>query len=231
MKRISVILITGLIAVLPVYAQDSDHQVITSSEDMIKQLSGSNDTQPSENPINRSGSWESVFKPNTGIPSPNDADSATTSASEAESVKTRKIKIYRMEGGKEIWETIVSPEKRTGYFLNLNVQFAVNSHSIQNESFALLNELGKALSDPKLSHETVYINGHTDSDGSEDYNLKLSFRRALAVKDYLISNFPISPDRILVRGYGEGMPLFPNTTKDNKRLNRRVEIVMASGGF
>jgi len=53
----------------------------------------------------------------------------------------------------------------------------------------------------------------------------LSLNRAGAVKQYLIDHYTISPDQLKVVGYGESMPLKPNTSKENKQLNRRVEIV------
>jgi outer membrane protein OmpA-like peptidoglycan-associated protein len=51
--------------------------------------------------------------------------------------------------------------------------------------------------------------------------------RALAVKQYLIINRSVDPNRLIVYGYGEGMPLRPNTSAANKQLNRRVEIVVS----
>jgi outer membrane protein OmpA-like peptidoglycan-associated protein len=120
---------------------------------------------------------------------------------------------------------VVSPEKRTGRYLNLAVEFDVDSYALRQSSVDLLAELGKALSDPRLAGMDFYVNGHTDSDGSDNYNLKLSYDRAESVKRYLVGNFGISSDRLLVRGYGEGMPVAANTSAANKQLNRRVEIV------
>jgi outer membrane protein OmpA-like peptidoglycan-associated protein len=69
----------------------------------------------------------------------------------------------------------------------------------------------------------VEIAGHTDSDGSELYNLRLSQARAQAVVDYLVSR-GISPDRLVARGYGESRPVAPNDTPENKQKNRRTEL-------
>ncbi|MBW2708109.1 MAG: OmpA family protein [Deltaproteobacteria bacterium] len=139
--------------------------------------------------------------------------------------KTRSIKVLKKEKGVEVWETVNAPEKRTGGFVNLKIQFDVNSYTIRQTSYKVLNELGKALSDPRLRERIITINGHTDSDGKEKYNVRLSLNRAGAVKQYLIDQHGISPDRLKVVGYGESMPLKPNTSKENKQLNRRVEIV------
>jgi outer membrane protein OmpA-like peptidoglycan-associated protein len=68
------------------------------------------------------------------------------------------------------------------------------------------------------------IQGHTDSDGSADYNLQLSERRAESVRNYMIL-FGIDPERLKSKGYGETMPTAPNDTAENKAKNRRVELV------
>jgi outer membrane protein OmpA-like peptidoglycan-associated protein len=140
---------------------------------------------------------------------------------------SRAIRVMRKDRDQEAWETVVVPEKRTGRFVNLKVEFDVNSFSIRPDSFSVLNELGKALNDPRLKDQVVFLNGHTDSDGAEDTNLQLSMHRALAVKQYLIINRSVDPNRLIVYGYGEGMPLRPNTSAANKQLNRRVEIVVS----
>lgn len=139
--------------------------------------------------------------------------------------KTRSIKVLKKDGEGETWETVIVPEKREGGFVNLKIQFAVNSYAIRPESFVVLDELGKALNDPRLEGRVVHVNGHTDSDGSEKYNLKLSMNRALAVKGYLVEKYAIAPGRLKVFGFGESMPLEPNRSRENKQLNRRVEIV------
>ena len=126
--------------------------------------------------------------------------------------------------GKIIKKTLTIPEKQASQGVNLKIEFDVNSYSIRPESFKLLNELGKALTSEKLKEKDIIVKGHTDSDGEEAYNLKLSLNRALAVKLYLTSNFFISSSQLKVAGYGEATPLVPNNTKKNKQVNRRVEI-------
>lgn len=76
----------------------------------------------------------------------------------------------------------------------------------------------------------VEIGGHTDSKGSDAYNLKLSERRAASVKDYLTSR-GVASDRMSSRGYGEAVPVADNATDEGRELNRRVELkVTASSG-
>ncbi len=76
-------------------------------------------------------------------------------------------------------------------------------------------------SNPELRLE---IQGHTDSDGSADYNLQLSQRRAESVRQYLLL-FGVDPARLQAKGYGEAMPVAPNDSDENKAKNRRVELV------
>jgi outer membrane protein OmpA-like peptidoglycan-associated protein len=76
---------------------------------------------------------------------------------------------------------------------------------------------------------SLLIEGHTDSTGSDSYNLELSQRRAEAVRNFL-SSYGISADRILARGYGESYPVTTNTTEAGRQQNRRVEVVIAHQG-
>ncbi len=76
------------------------------------------------------------------------------------------------------------------------------------------------------------ISGHTDSKGSEEYNQKLSEKRAESVKKWLIENAGVNPKIIEISGYGESRPVAPNTNPDGsdnpegRQKNRRVEIVI-----
>ena len=75
---------------------------------------------------------------------------------------------------------------------------------------------------------SAVIEGHTDSRGSDRYNQKLSFRRANAVRDYLINKFGIAPDRLKAEGFGESRPIATNKTKEGRQRNRRVVAVMSA---
>ncbi len=65
--------------------------------------------------------------------------------------------------------------------------------------------------------------GHTDNKGTEEYNRRLSVRRAQAVGDYLVA-VGIAPSRITVEGFGECCPLASNNTSDGRAQNRRVAL-------
>ena len=111
----------------------------------------------------------------------------------------------------------------TGKFETNEILFDVNKAIIKPSSFKILDELGQALADnPEV---TIKIIGHTDSDGSADANLKLSEKRATAIKVYLSNHFPITGNRMQVMGKGETEPVASNATPDGKAKNRRVEFV------
>ncbi|MFV0258207.1 MAG: OmpA family protein [Acidimicrobiales bacterium] len=74
---------------------------------------------------------------------------------------------------------------------------------------------------------TVEIQGHTDSDGPEDKNQQLSERRAVSVRDYLVSR-GIAAERLTTVGLGETRPTVPNDSVANKALNRRIDFVVTS---
>ena len=69
----------------------------------------------------------------------------------------------------------------------------------------------------------IEIEGHTDNQGTDEYNLELSMKRAQAVYNYLLEH-GISADRLTYKGYGESKPVSPNDTEEGRALNRRTEI-------
>jgi outer membrane protein OmpA-like peptidoglycan-associated protein len=102
------------------------------------------------------------------------------------------------------------------------INFDYNKATIKPESMGTLNSIVQILKDnPDLKFE---VGGHTDSDGDDAYNLKLSQQRADAVKDQLVK-MGIAVARLTSKGYGETKPLAPNTTPEGKANNRRVEFV------
>jgi outer membrane protein OmpA-like peptidoglycan-associated protein len=81
----------------------------------------------------------------------------------------------------------------------------------------------------KYPKRNVLIEGHTDSTGSPESNLKLSEQRAEAIRTLLLAR-GVSADRIVARGYGEQYPLVTNDTAEGRQQNRRVEIVVLHEG-
>ncbi len=76
-------------------------------------------------------------------------------------------------------------------------------------------------------YEKTYIDvlGHTDSTGSDDYNMRLSVERAESVGNALMAR-DVIPERIIARGLGETMPIANNATAEGRALNRRVELAL-----
>jgi OOP family OmpA-OmpF porin len=86
----------------------------------------------------------------------------------------------------------------------------------------VLDEAAQKLrDDPRLS---VEIEGHTDSIGTELYNLGLGQRRAEVVKGYLVLRHQVEPNRMTAMSYGESRPIADNRTAEGRALNRRVEF-------
>lgn len=77
----------------------------------------------------------------------------------------------------------------------------------------------------KNSSLSLYVVGHTDADGNEDYNQQLSFKRAQAVTEKLVKEFGVARSRLTPKGVGNLVPVASNKLDDGKRLNRRVELV------
>ncbi|HSZ24358.1 MAG TPA: OmpA family protein [Cytophagaceae bacterium] len=102
-----------------------------------------------------------------------------------------------------------------------HLYFDVNKWDIKPEAYATLNKL--YLSFTKSPTLVVEIAGHTDNVGDEGDNLRLSQRRADAIRDYLV-NKGVSKDRILSKGYGEKNPLASNDTEIGRAKNRRTEV-------
>ncbi len=105
-----------------------------------------------------------------------------------------------------------------------NVTFASGSADINASFYEVLNSVGLVLEEYDKSLVDVY--GHTDSDGSAEFNQQLSERRAQSVAAYLQTR-GILRDRFFIRGLGESQPIASNATAEGKAQNRRVEIRIA----
>ena len=110
--------------------------------------------------------------------------------------------------------------------LNLYVNFEYDSDQLRQDTQIILDQLGDALSDGRLSKYDFLIAGHTDAVGSDAYNRDLSERRAISVKNYLVSHHGISSTKLIEKGFGESRLLKPESPNDGS--NRRVQIITLS---
>lgn len=104
-----------------------------------------------------------------------------------------------------------------------NINFDFDSDVISSDSDAILEQAVRVLR--QNGRVSVDVVGHTDSRGGDNYNQKLSERRANAVRDYLIGQ-GIDSSRLYASGEGESSPVSSNDTNEGRRKNRRVEFVV-----
>jgi OOP family OmpA-OmpF porin len=110
-----------------------------------------------------------------------------------------------------------------GHIALYGIYFDTDKTSLKAQSRPTLDEIAKLLKgQPKL---TVYIVGHTDSQGGYDYNMNLSRGRAQAVAADLVAHYGIDKARLKTAGVGFLAPLGSNQSEDGRALNRRTELV------
>ena len=113
--------------------------------------------------------------------------------------------------------------------VDLAVYYDFDSFDITRETSEVLDDLGYALEASELEGSQYLIAGHTDAAGKEAYNQWLSESRALSAKRYLVKNFRIDPDRLIVVGFGETRLADRRRPRDG--INRRVEITLIEDGY
>ncbi|MEQ1501733.1 MAG: OmpA family protein [Myxococcota bacterium] len=116
---------------------------------------------------------------------------------------------------------VVGKEKIT---ISERVFFEYNKAVIQEMSYELLSEVARVIADTPRIH-LIQVEGHTDSDGQDAYNLKLSQARAEAVVEYLV-RAGVDGSRLVAKGFGESLPIDTNDSPDGKARNRRVEFTI-----
>lgn len=106
--------------------------------------------------------------------------------------------------------------------IDIKVNFALDSISLENETRLTLRALGQALKSEDLRDQSIEIVGHTDGRGTDEYNNDLSRRRAESVVKYLVETFGFEHSRFTSEGKGESELLYPDDPEND--LNRRVEV-------
>jgi OOP family OmpA-OmpF porin len=115
--------------------------------------------------------------------------------------------------------------KTEQYCSILDIQFEINQKTVQRESEEKINKVGIFMN--KYAKTTAVIEGHTDEVGTPLDNMKLSERRAENVVTYLVDRSGIARSRLKSVGYGESRPLGDNKTEEGRRLNRRINAIIA----
>lgn len=122
-------------------------------------------------------------------------------------------------GGRQLYDAL----NETGRVATQGIYFDTGSDRIKPESGPTLQQIGDMLK--QHGDLRLTIEGHTDNVGSDAANLKLSERRAAAVKAYLEREFDISASRLEAIGVGAAAPAASNDTQEGRQQNRRVELV------
>lgn len=111
---------------------------------------------------------------------------------------------------------------KDGRVLLYGILYEYDKASLQKESLEQLEHVATLLRDnPDLALE---VQGHTDDQGSDGYNLELSQWRAETVRSFLLL-FAVEKGRLTAKGYGETKPVAPNDNDENRAKNRRAELV------
>ncbi len=105
--------------------------------------------------------------------------------------------------------------------VELDVKFDFDKSRVREESYSDIKNLADFMQQYPQTNTTV--EGHTDSVGTDQYNQRLSERRAEAVRNVLVNEYGVQGNRVNSVGYGESRPVADNSTEEGRQINRRVE--------
>lgn len=108
------------------------------------------------------------------------------------------------------------------------LDFAPGSAELTEVHEPLLSKIERAIS--VYPGASLLVEGHTDSQGSDRLNLRLSQNRADAVLNYMIINMKVAPNRIAAKGYGASQPIANNQTEEGRAKNRRIDLLIKPSG-
>lgn len=151
---------------------------------------------------------------------------------EAERALKRRLERQRQQ--EEIFDAVAASftreegivlRERDQVILRLyGLTFPVGLSTIDAQFFPLLSKVQEAIR--RFPGASVIVEGHTDSQGSDQKNQVLSEERAAAVREYLIANTGLSSSQISSVGYGESRPVASNETREGRSKNRRIDVVI-----
>lgn len=116
---------------------------------------------------------------------------------------------------------VQTTESEISVILNNDILFQYGQTDLSRNSKQTLNKAVELLN--KIPNRSLLIQGHTDSVGSEEFNMELSEKRAKTVYDYMMQQ-GLKIKKVSYKGYGETKPIADNNTKEGRTANRRVEF-------
>jgi|KBSMisStandDraft_5_1062788.scaffolds.fasta_scaffold03092_3 outer membrane protein OmpA-like peptidoglycan-associated protein len=127
---------------------------------------------------------------------------------------------------KELKQNVPTAQvQRVGEGINITFDsgllFAIDSDVLSDSAKESMTKAAEVFK--KYPDTYLLIEGHTDDTGADDYNMKLSKRRATMVANFLQAK-GVASNRLTTKWYGEAQPKFPNDKESNRKLNRRVEV-------
>lgn len=144
-----------------------------------------------------------------------EAEMSKLSATVKEALE-RATAAHKLATGKFVYEVTLTDDQ---------VRFGFNQATLSDDGKAALDAFAQRL---KTENRNVFVEvqGHTDSIGSDLFNLQLGFRRAEVVRRYLVENAVVPGHRVDVASYGESRPVADNGTAEGRSRNRRVTLVV-----
>lgn len=152
------------------------------------------------------------------------APTAPSSISTVAPSRPRAVRPLRVTVRSPATRNVVAVVIDREYSLDFDVFFDFDSAKLTPRAKSSLRALGDALASPQLASHSFLIAGHTDAKGSAAYNRALSADRADSVAQFLVQEFPISPERLYTTGFGESQLRAPG--QPNAGVNRRVEVAL-----
>lgn len=126
-------------------------------------------------------------------------------------------------GENAVGRPLLFPKLEKQAQFTIEITFNFNSAVIRPESYRAVGSMADALHNPILLGYKFLVVGHTDAVGSREYNLKLSQRRAEAIREALINPFGVKPERLEAVGLGEEQLRDPR--HPDSQINRRVQLI------
>jgi outer membrane protein OmpA-like peptidoglycan-associated protein len=139
-------------------------------------------------------------------------------AGDARDAASRADEAITLAKGKLVYEVVLS--ERAGHFNLEEAKLSPEAHQVLDEVAERMKSVGGTA--------WLEVEGHTDSSGSETYNMGLGLARAEAARQYLSSKHGIPLHKMAVTSYGETKPVGDNATQDGRSKNRRIEVRLLS---